>query len=149
MTRIQQHGQMTVWDYVVRAGRVWIFALALILISVKWSQENKFNKMINGIADVCRYLKFWQSLIKEASHMQWMTVAISSKMIVFFCLSLAIGMPRSNMDGAVGGADNKSFCSKPSRGWSHSDNVITNEGVAFNVRVRQTFAFRWSIWTSV
>lgn len=39
------------------------------------------------------------------------------------------------MDGATGGTDNKSFCSKPARGWSHSDNVITNEGVTFNVRV--------------
>lgn len=46
-------------------------------------------------------------------------------------------MPRRNMDGAVGGTDNKSFCSKPSRGWSHADNVITNEGVTFSVQVRE------------
>lgn len=43
-------------------------------------------------------------------------------------------MPHSNMDGASGGTD-KVFCSKPARGWSHSDKVITNEGVTFNVRV--------------
>lgn len=43
-------------------------------------------------------------------------------------------MPHSNMEGATGGND-KVFCSKPARGWSHSDKVITNEGVTFNVRV--------------
>lgn len=42
-------------------------------------------------------------------------------------------MPHSNMEGATGGTD-KVFCSKPARGWSHSDKVITNEGVTFNVR---------------
>lgn len=39
------------------------------------------------------------------------------------------------MDGAIGGSDAKSFCSKPARGWSHADSIISNEGVTFNVRV--------------
>lgn len=41
-------------------------------------------------------------------------------------------MPQRNMDGAIGG---EKFISKPSCGWTHSDQVITNEGVMFNVRV--------------
>lgn len=45
-------------------------------------------------------------------------------------------MPHSNMEGAAGGND-KVFCSKPARGWSHSDKVITTEGVTFNVRGMQ------------
>lgn len=39
------------------------------------------------------------------------------------------------MDGADGGLDSKSFGSKPARGWSHADSIISNEGVTFNVRV--------------
>lgn len=50
--------------------------------------------------------------------------------MIFICRA----MPHSNMEGATGGND-KVFCSKPARGWSHSDKVITNEGVTFNVRV--------------
>ncbi|XP_055320275.1 SHC-transforming protein 1 [Sitodiplosis mosellana] len=39
------------------------------------------------------------------------------------------------MDGADGGCDGgKSFGSKPARGWSHADSIISNEGVTFNVR---------------
>lgn len=62
--------------------------------------------------------------------------------MIFNLILLSIlqgGMPRSNMDGAVGGTENKSFCSKSGRGWSHSDNVITNEGIAFNVRVKRKY----------
>lgn len=39
------------------------------------------------------------------------------------------------MDGADGGLDSsRSFGNKPARGWSHADNIISNEGVKFNVR---------------
>lgn len=39
------------------------------------------------------------------------------------------------MDGADGGLNDKSFGCKPARGWSYADNIISNEGVTFNVRV--------------
>lgn len=42
-------------------------------------------------------------------------------------------MPRTT-GGGGGGSNDKSLMSKPARGWSHPDNVITNEGVTFDVR---------------
>ncbi|KAG4066393.1 hypothetical protein HA402_007029 [Bradysia odoriphaga] len=43
-------------------------------------------------------------------------------------------MPRYAEGAAGGGGSDKSFCSKPSRGWLHTDQTILNEGVTFNVR---------------
>lgn len=46
------------------------------------------------------------------------------------------------MDGADGGLDSsRSLGNKPARGWSHADNIISNEGVKFNVRVRNEYLF--------
>lgn len=45
-------------------------------------------------------------------------------------------MPRYAEGGAAGGGgSDKGFCSKPTRGWLHTDHTILNEGVTFNVRV--------------
>lgn len=45
-------------------------------------------------------------------------------------------MPRYAEGAAGGGGSDKSFCSKPTRGWLHTDQTILNEGVTFNVRVK-------------
>lgn len=45
-------------------------------------------------------------------------------------------MPRYGEGAAGGGGSDKGFCSKPSRGWLHTDQTILNEGVTFNVRVK-------------
>lgn len=48
-------------------------------------------------------------------------------------------MPRYAEGGATGGGgSDKGFCSKPTRGWLHTDQTILNEGVTFNVRVIKT-----------
>lgn len=44
-------------------------------------------------------------------------------------------MPRYTEGAAGGGGSDKGFCSKPTRGWLHTDQTILNEGVTFNVRV--------------
>lgn len=51
-------------------------------------------------------------------------------------------MPRYVEGGASGGrdgSDDKSFFNKPAKGWQHSDNLLLNDGVDFNVRVIQYF----------
>lgn len=50
-------------------------------------------------------------------------------------------MPRYAEGAAGGGGPDKGFCSKPSRGWLHTDQTILNEGVTFNVRVTISFPY--------
>lgn len=54
-------------------------------------------------------------------------------------------MPRYAEGGAAGGGgSDKGFCSKPSRGWLHTDHTILNEGVTFNVRVSYLYLKTYS-----